>query len=131
MNYCPDCGEESKIKIGNRIYCPTCCQTFKILHLTLKKKWFDLIKSGKKKSEYREIKPYWTKRFFEYDKVLALGNTSPYGVPAYKKSFDYIIFTNGYSKDAPKIVVEWKDLIMGEFEGKYCYEIKLGKVYGN
>jgi len=28
------------------------------LHLTLKKNWFDLILSGEKKEEYREIKPY-------------------------------------------------------------------------
>lgn len=35
----------------------------KILHLTLKKKWFDMIASGEKKEEYREIKPYWEKRF--------------------------------------------------------------------
>ncbi|MDM8539125.1 ASCH domain-containing protein [Desulfobacterales bacterium HSG17] len=30
-----------------------------ILLLTLKHKWFDLIASGKKRREYREIKPYW------------------------------------------------------------------------
>ncbi len=28
------------------------------LHLTLKKNWFDLILSGEKKEEYREIKHY-------------------------------------------------------------------------
>lgn len=33
------------------------------LKLTLKKKWFDMIASGEKKEEYREIKPYWIKRF--------------------------------------------------------------------
>ena len=33
----------------------------KYLQLTLKKKWFDLILSGEKKEEYREIKPYWEK----------------------------------------------------------------------
>ena len=34
-----------------------------MLTLPIKKKWFDMIKSGEKKEEYREIKPYWTKRF--------------------------------------------------------------------
>lgn len=34
----------------------------KTLHLTLKKKWFDMIASGEKKEEYREIKPYWSQR---------------------------------------------------------------------
>lgn len=34
----------------------------KILTLPLKKKWFDMIKSGVMKEVYREIKPYWKKR---------------------------------------------------------------------
>ncbi len=32
------------------------------LILNLKKKYFDQIKSGVKHFEYREVKPYWTKR---------------------------------------------------------------------
>ena len=28
------------------------------LHLTLKKQWFDMILSGEKTEEYRDIKPY-------------------------------------------------------------------------
>lgn len=39
----------------------------KTLHLNLKKKWFEMIKSGKKKEEYREIKPYWCARFVLVD----------------------------------------------------------------
>lgn len=35
----------------------------KTLHLVLKSKWYDKITSGEKTSEYREIKPYWNKRF--------------------------------------------------------------------
>ena len=35
-----------------------------LLHLTLKKKWFDLIKSGEKKIEYQRIKDYWKTRLF-------------------------------------------------------------------
>lgn len=34
----------------------------KILHLPLKAKWYEMIESGVKKEEYREIKPYWVKR---------------------------------------------------------------------
>ena len=37
----------------------------KTLHLNLKAKWYDMIKSGIKKEEYREIKPFWEKRLFE------------------------------------------------------------------
>lgn len=34
----------------------------KTLCLPLKKTWFDMIKSGGKKEEYREITPYWIQR---------------------------------------------------------------------
>lgn len=34
----------------------------KCLYLSLKATWFDMIESGVKKAEYREIKPYWIKR---------------------------------------------------------------------
>lgn len=41
------------------------------LKLTLKRKWFDMIKSGEKKEEYREIKPYWFVRLvFQFEKVF-------------------------------------------------------------
>ena len=36
----------------------------KILDLPLKKEWYEMIESGIKKEEYREIKPYWLKRLF-------------------------------------------------------------------
>lgn len=56
----------------------------KILHLNVKKKYFDQIKAGTKTEEYREYKKYWQKRLFD-------------------KEFDYIIFKNGYQKNAPVI----------------------------
>ena len=34
----------------------------KILDLPLKKEWYNMIESGIKKEEYREIKPYWCNR---------------------------------------------------------------------
>lgn len=34
-----------------------------MLIFNLKKDWFEKIKSGEKTHEYREVKPYWTKRF--------------------------------------------------------------------
>ena len=38
-----------------------------MLIFTLKKEWYNKIATGKKSIEYREVKPYWTKRF---DKLL-------------------------------------------------------------
>jgi hypothetical protein len=65
----------------------------KTLHLTLKKKWFDMILSGEKKEEYREMKPYWAERL--KDKVHSVF-----------KDYDTITFKNGYSANAPEMVVE-------------------------
>ena len=42
----------------------------KILDLPLKKEWYDMIDSGIKKEEYREIKPYWCKRFLRFDTAM-------------------------------------------------------------
>lgn len=37
----------------------------KVLDLVLKGKWYDMIASGEKREEYREIKPYWIKRIIK------------------------------------------------------------------
>jgi len=93
-----------------------------VLNMTLKKEWFDLIKSGEKKEEYREIKEYWLSRLLnENDEVI---------------KFDYVVFTNGYAANSPKIVVEYKGLKCATGKKKWggsdqkCIVIKLGKVVG-
>lgn len=77
----------------------------RVLNLTILKEWFDLIACGKKKKEYRDIKPYWTKRLVG-------------------KSFDEIHFKNGYNKNSPFMRVEWK----GMKKEKDKYVIFLGKI---
>lgn len=69
-----------------------------MLTLPIKKKWFDMILSGEKKEEYREIKPYWTKRFIKglYDLSIYTDNTI-------KDAQGTLVFRNGYQKNAPKI----------------------------
>lgn len=91
------------------------------LHLTLKKKWFEMILSGEKKEEYREIKPYWSSRL--RDKGYCL------------KEFDLICFKNGYQRDAPTIYVECKGIQIrpgksewGATPGTNYYVIRLGKI---
>jgi len=78
------------------------------LHLTLKKEYFDDIKSGKKKLEYRQIKRYWITRLGDIG-TKANSNKSDV-VEFVPKRFDSIIFKNGYKKDAPTIVVECKGI---------------------
>ena len=60
-----------------------------MLTLPIKKKWFDMIKSGEKKEEYREIKKYYGTRFG----TLGVGNNQ----------IHKIFFRNGYSKTSPTI----------------------------
>ena len=50
----------------------------KILRLSVKKEYFDQMKSGKKKFEYRLIKPYWIARLLgrEYD-LIQISNGYP------------------------------------------------------
>lgn len=38
-----------------------------ILSLILTRRWYDKIANGEKRVEYREIKPFWTKRLFAKD----------------------------------------------------------------
>lgn len=80
----------------------------KTLHLTLHKIYFNQILNKTKKTEYREIKPYWTKRFYKDNKPI---------------KFDKIIFKNGYNKDSRTMEVEWKGI-----KKTNQYEIKLGKI---
>jgi hypothetical protein len=41
----------------------------KYLQLSLKKKWFEMTKSGVKTEDYREINDYWCRRLLELDQV--------------------------------------------------------------
>lgn len=86
------------------------------LHLNLKREWFDMISQGKKKVEYREIKPYWTKRLFD-------------------KDYDTITFSNGYAKNRDQFVIEWKEtheafgtIDWGAPIGKVVYCLVLGEI---
>ena len=95
----------------------------KILHLTLEKKWFDLISSGKKVVEYRKDKPYWQTRL--------LNGEDP-------KHFDIVRFKNGYGNDIPTMDVEFRGIVFtnsrwcipknGEILSGSIIAIKLGKV---
>lgn len=69
-----------------------------MLTLPIKKKWFDMIKSGEKKEEYREIKPYYNSRLGVRLIIQELINGSN------AKFISNIMFRNGYGKDRPTIL---------------------------
>ena len=65
----------------------------KILDLPLKKEWYNMIESGEKKEEYREINDYWKSRLMQY--------SLRYGVREYVfKPLDEVRFSYGYTKKA-------------------------------
>lgn len=58
-----------------------------MLVLPIKKKWFDMIRSGEKKEEYREIKPYYDKRIGHLTEGTG--------------SITTIVLRNGYNHKSP------------------------------
>lgn len=69
-----------------------------MLILPIKRKWFDMIVSGEKKEEYRELKEYWNKRFRKAD----LGYICPLGFVGLNPR--EVMFRNGYSKNSPSCI---------------------------
>lgn len=106
----------------------------KTLHLTLKKKWFDMIASGEKKEEYREVKFFWADR-------LMCGWPSRYGYieklnPDFKQ-FDAVKFVNGgnFHSKHPSLTVKLDGIEIrtgnpewGAEVGKEYFVIKLGEI---
>lgn len=111
----------------------------KILHLVLKEKWYNMIKCGEKKEEYREITPYWATRILSSTKKENWGDIisdcsknhdliSKYGV----KGFTHVCFHLGYTNETITFCIEnitedkgnenW-----GAEKDKYYFVIKLGK----
>lgn len=107
----------------------------KILYLVLKRKWFDMIASGEKTEEYREIKPYWANRLLYpiplsvknywqsvVAKAFALVEENPrcfdlhnllvgnYGT----RGYDKVVFHLGYAKNRPTMTFAIKEIVIAE-----------------
>jgi len=124
----------------------------KTLKLTLKKKWFDMILSGEKTEEYREIKPYWLWRLFwnngelENHFEVISDMKQPYKRFAdaeellnyfglERKEYEVIELRNGYNKNAPRITIQLKGIYIskgkekwGAENDKYYFVLKLGRI---
>ena len=59
------------------------------LFIIIKRKYFDQIKDGSKKEEYREITQYWSNRLID-------------------RQYDNVIFQAGYQKQSPRLKVKFK-----------------------
>jgi len=127
-----------------------------VMPLVLKKKWFDMILSGEKTEEYREIKDYWARRFLysteqgglewgawvemwedlchPFNRHNGPGDLMRYFCVEFKH-FDIIHFKNGYNKNAPEFKIEFNGFKVkpgrsewGAEDGKYYFALQLGKV---
>lgn len=86
-----------------------------ILKLVLKKKWYDMIASGEKKEEYREITNYWIKRISG-------------------KGYKFVTFYLGYAKNRPSMTFEMRTPLIGTgipqwgaIPGKKYFVLRLGR----
>lgn len=116
----------------------------KTLHLNLKKEWFDMILSGEKKEEYREIKNSMVSKFINWQKS---GCTRDYFRETIKsdldleccysllKDFDTITFSNGMTPPVPRFEIEFKGIKIGPGKPEWGAEkvknyfvLKLGEI---
>ena len=80
-----------------------------ILHLNLHRGFFAAVAAGRKRTEYRKQSPYWRKRLED-------------------RKYDAILFRNGYTRDAPEMLIEFRGLSRyGNGRNAY-YAIRLGKI---
>ena len=108
--------------------------TMKTLDLVLKGKWYDMIASGEKTEEYREIKPYWEKRLLDYEAIkrdfeMLVFRRSLVGKGvdplAYPRGFTHVRFHRGYTKIT--MTFEIDSIAFGN--GKEEWGAEPGKMY--
>ena len=106
----------------------------KVLTLTVSKQWFDMIVSGKKTEEYREIKSYWVPRLSRNNsnivdvRHLALslaGRTDLLKkyIDAQRivlKQYTHVLFINGYLNGSPRIEKEIENITIGKPKKGLC-----------
>lgn len=78
------------------------------LTLVLKKQWYDMIASGEKVEEYRELKPYWIKRLFADFHYVRFGRAVYTPL-----TFKYVEFRLGYRYE-PRMIFEIASISVGK-----------------
>ena len=121
----------------------------KTLDLVLKRKWYDMIASGEKNEEYREIKPYWIRRLcykasrsypIPWVTMVVASQNSEYlkketeNCTIRLRAFTHVTFHLGYSKDRPSMTFAIKEIVCdegkekwGALPGETYFVIKLGE----
>jgi hypothetical protein len=108
----------------------------RVLFLTIKKQWFDMVGNGKPE-EYREFNDFWIKRLCDYHP----GKVGGYCFDLHKngcytfKEWDQVLFANGgHFGNVPKKLFKWEGMELrtgnpewGAEPGKKYFVIKLGE----
>ena len=81
----------------------------KVLHLVLKRKYFERIFNGIKTTEYRDFTEYWKRRIDG-------------------KHYTHIKFQLAYSKNPPTMLVEVLGRNIVDYKGVKSYAFDLGKI---
>ena len=81
----------------------------RILHLHLPRAFFAQIAAGTKRTEYRRQSPHWKSRLEG-------------------RTYDVILFRNGYAPDAPEMLVELISVRRITKTGQSYYALRLGRI---
>lgn len=74
-----------------------------MLVLPIKRKWFDMIRSGQKREEYRELKSYYHKRLGNYFIKHIIDSNTKKVLRKMNTTEKEVVFRNGYSYNSPSI----------------------------
>ena len=103
-------------------------QKIKILHQSLKTKWYRMIENGEKLEEYRDATPYWCKRFIGHN-FLPFSHLYAYS-DLNTKGYTHVQFSLGYPKKddtSRRMTFELKGIVYRE--GREEWGAEPGKKY--
>ena len=92
----------------------------KVITLNVSKQWFDMIVTGEKTEECREIKPYWIKRLTTNCEVAYDVAAETYCGKVLYRPYTHVLFINGYRKDSPRIEKEIESITIGKPKKGLC-----------
>lgn len=115
----------------------------KVLHLPLRANWYNMIESGEKQEEYREIKPYWIKRLTAckgenraektgfYCKKANCWSCLTRGEGFHPEKYTHVCFSYGYTRRTMTFPLESMTIGRGRPEWgapeEMVFILKLGK----
>lgn len=100
----------------------------KILDLPLKKKWYNMIESGVKTEEYRELSPFWVRR-------LITSTTGGKGYLIFRVDYTHVRFRYGYTKRTmlfkiDEITIDYGKPEWGAPDAEQVFIIRFSQIHG-